>query len=111
MDKKLIEETLNKIINLDHKTEDLKDRIEIDLKEKEILFRKELREIETQYMEDIRVSSRLKYKEILKKANHDKMIIIEESIEKSHDLEELLMQRKDELIRKAFLDLFKVKIG
>ena len=111
MDKKLIEDTLNKIINLDHQAENLKDKIEVDLKEKEIIFRKELRENETRYMEEIRINSRSKYKEILKKANHDKMKIIEESIEKSHDLEKLLMERKDELVRKVFLDLFNVKIG
>jgi|LGVF01.1.fsa_nt_gb hypothetical protein len=111
MDKKLTEETLRRIVALDEQTENLKQRIEIDSKEKERLFKKELREMETNYMEEVRVKAREDYKRIIDEANVEKMKIIEESIEKSNDLEKLLSEKKDELLQKIFFKLFEVKLG
>ncbi|MEA3422695.1 MAG: hypothetical protein U9Q80_02665 [Bacillota bacterium] len=111
MEKKLTEETLKKIILLDEQTENLKQRIEIDSKEKERLFKKELREMETSYMEEVRVKARKDYKSIIDEADVEKARIIKESIEKSNDLEKLLYKKKDELLRKIFLKLFEVELG
>ena len=111
LDKKLIEETFKKIMALDEQTEKLKEKIVIDSKEKEQSFRKEFRGIETKFMEEIRIKSRNEYKKIISEANLEKMRILDESIEKSHDLEKLLEERKDELICKIFGELFKMKIG
>lgn len=111
MDKKLIEETLKKIIALDDQTEILKKRIDEDSKENERLFRKELREMEAKYMEEIRLKSREDYKSILEEANREKRQLIEASIDKCHGLEKRLEEREEELLKKVFLDLFNVEIG
>ncbi len=89
----------------------MKKRIEEDSKENERQFRKELRETEAKYMEEIRLKSREDYKSILEEANREKMQIIEASINKCHGLEKRLEEREDELLKKVFLDLFDVEIG
>ncbi len=111
MDKRLTEETLRRIIALDEQTEDLKQRIEIDSKEKERLFKKELREMQTNYMEEVRIKAREHYKVIIDEANIEKTKIVELSIEKSKGLEKLLSEKEDELLQKIFFKLFEVKLG
>lgn len=111
MDNKLIEETLKKIIDLDEQTERLRKRIEEDTKEREQTFRKELRDLETRYMEGIRNQSRKAYRQTIEEANREKREIIEASIARCHGLEALLSDREDELVKQVFKDLFDVEVG
>ena len=101
-----MDETINKIINIDKETVRIRERTEEIIREKEKELKETLQELEKNYMEEGRLEGEEAYNQIIKSGETEIENLQSQDVDTLKSIDNIYKKNKDKLIEALWSSLF-----